>query len=95
MTRLRYALVVLGLATVAVPLGPTEAIMSYPSARPVAARAQAVECPACHQNVQMVAVGGHLQCPSCTTVVESCCEGPIPSFTQARPTPMLSRPSRK
>lgn len=56
--------------------------MTYQTAKPVASRVQASQCPACGGNVVMLAVGGHLQCPECTTVVESCCEGPIPSFTQ-------------
>lgn len=87
MTRKRYLSAVIATAIIAVPLGPTEAVMSEQPARPVAHRASAVECPACHSNVVMVAVGGHVQCPACTTVVESCCEGPIPSFTRAFPAP--------
>jgi hypothetical protein len=42
----------------------------------------AFECPACHKSIVPVQVAGHIQCPECTTVIESCCEGPIPTFAQ-------------
>lgn len=68
--------------------------MSYPNAKPVSPAARAVECPACHHHVSMVAVAGHIQCPRCTTVVESCCEGPIPSFVERNPHTTLRKAPR-
>lgn len=79
---------------VACLLVPAENTMPYGNAKPVSPVVRAVECPACHHHVQMIAVAGHIQCPRCTTVVESCCEGPIPSFTQHNPPLTLRKATR-
>lgn len=42
---------------------------------------RAVQCPSCLYLVRPVRVAGHAQCPRCTTVMESCCEGETQQIT--------------
>lgn len=50
--------------------------MSRRELRPVPSNRPPLDtCHFCHSLVYMVQVAGHLQCPKCNNVTESCCEG--------------------